>query len=44
MSWILQNVLMDNAKEDISLYKDTIFVPEMGVHPVEGKLEKTEQQ
>ena len=34
---------MQNATDDANLYKQTVFVPEMGVHPVEGK-EKTEPQ
>ena len=35
---------MENAREDASLYKDTVFVPEMGVHPADGKQEKGETQ
>ena len=38
----LVKVLIENANEDAALYKDTVFVPEMGVHPVDGKQEKTE--
>ena len=33
---------MDNAREDATQYKDTVFVPEMGVHPPEGQQEKME--
>ena len=32
---------MENAKEDALQYKETVFVPEMGVHPVERQ-EKAE--
>ena len=33
---------MASASEDASKFQETIFVPEMGVHPIEGKQEKTE--
>ena len=35
---------MENAGQDAALYKDTVFVPEMGVHPPEGKQENIEKQ
>ena len=34
--------LMERANKDASEFLETIFVPEMGVHPIEGKQEKTE--
>ena len=36
----LEKVLLENAREDAAQYKDTVFVPEMGVHPPEGQQEK----
>ena len=36
----LEKMLLENAREDASLFKDTVFVPEMGVHPAEGQQEK----
>jgi len=33
---------MERANKDASEFLETIFVPEMGVHPIEGKQEKTE--
>ena len=33
----LVQVLTESAKGDALLYRDTVFVPEMGVHPVDGR-------
>ena len=33
---------MERANKDASEFLETIFVPKMGVHPIEGKQEKTE--
>ena len=35
-------MLLENAREDAAQYIDTVFVPEMGIHPPEGQQEKVE--
>ena len=32
----LTKILINIANEDALLYKNTVFVPEMGIHPAEG--------
>ena len=33
---------MENAREDAFQYGETVFVPEMGVHPLDNMEEKSE--
>ena len=39
----LKDVLLKIAQEDANSFRETVFVPEMGVHPVEGQQQADQQ-